>query len=66
MIDYYSLENTKVSTENNISVIYEDSKRNIWIGTGLGLYIKSFRGKIEKLSNMSQSIVTLHEDKEAN
>ena len=66
LVDYYSLQNTKVSTENNISVIYEDSKRNIWIGTGLGLYTKRFRGKIEKLSNMSQSIVTLHEDKEAN
>ncbi len=66
LVDYYSLQNTKVSTENNISVIYEDSKRNIWIGTGLGLYVKRFRGKIEKLSNMSQSIVTLHEDKETN
>ena len=31
LVDYYSLQNTKVSTENNISVIYEDSKRNTCI-----------------------------------
>ncbi len=66
LVDYYSLENTKVSTENNIATIYEDSKKNIWIGSGLGLYVKRFRGPVEKVNNMSQSIVALNEDNAGN
>ncbi|MBN2766070.1 MAG: response regulator [Paludibacteraceae bacterium] len=66
LIDYFSLNNDRTASENNISYIYEDSKRNIWIGTGMGLYVKRFRGQIEKLGQMSYSITALKEDKAGN
>lgn len=66
LVDAFPLNVTPVPSENVISIIYEDSKRNIWIGTSIALYVKPFRGKLERVKDVPNNIVTIREDKSDN
>lgn len=65
-IQSFTLNNSKVSQENTISEIYEDSKSNIWIGTVDGLYLKMPGQPVKQLYTMFRNIISITEDVKGN
>ena len=58
----FSLSNFKTPKENTISSFFEDSKKNIWIGTSNGLYLKPLNGRVKLISGNIHFINTIGED----
>jgi signal transduction histidine kinase/ligand-binding sensor domain-containing protein/DNA-binding response OmpR family regulator len=52
--------------ENNISVIFEDSKKNVWIGTNAGVYIKNTNSQAKLISSNIQNVNAISEDANKN
>ncbi|MFT3753237.1 MAG: two-component regulator propeller domain-containing protein [Paludibacter sp.] len=58
------LGNYGYARENTITNIFEDSKGNMWIGTNLGLYLKSVNSDIKLVSPNLTNINSIGEDSE--
>ncbi|HEY6913508.1 MAG TPA: ATP-binding protein, partial [Paludibacter sp.] len=50
--------------ENTITNIFEDSKGNIWIGTNMGLYLKSLNSDLKLISANITNVNSIGEDSE--
>ncbi|MEI7502138.1 MAG: two-component regulator propeller domain-containing protein, partial [Paludibacter sp.] len=58
----FSLSNFKTPKENTINTFFEDSNKNIWIGTSNGLYLKPMNGGVILISANIHFINTIGED----
>ncbi len=54
------------NSDNSVSVIYEDKKKDVWIGSDLGLFKKSFNGNVEFIPLRVRTVNTINEDAEGN
>jgi len=61
-IQQFSLSKSTRPKEINITGLFEDSKKNIWIGTNIGLYLKPFKSAIKLISSKIRYISTMGED----
>lgn len=59
---YFSLSNFKSSKDNSINCFFEDSKKNIWIGSNSGLYVKPLNGRPKLISPKIRFVNTIGED----
>ncbi len=66
LIDYISLSNSKTPVENNITCIFEDSKKNVWVGSNNGLYVKPLNSPFKLISSKIQFVNSIVEDAENN
>lgn len=60
------LNDSKTAVENTISSLFKDSKGNVWIGSGNGLYIKSPNSPIKLVTSKIYSVNTIEEDTKKN
>jgi signal transduction histidine kinase/DNA-binding response OmpR family regulator len=61
-VQQISLTNASSPTENTITCFFEDSKKNIWIGTNHGLYLKPVNSPVKLVSLKIHFINTVVED----
>ena len=64
LIQLYSfpLSNSNTPKENTISSFFEDTNKNIWIGTDNGLYLKPLNGRVKLISSNIHYVNTIGED----
>jgi signal transduction histidine kinase/DNA-binding response OmpR family regulator/ligand-binding sensor domain-containing protein len=58
----FSLKGASSTGENNISVLFEDSKGNVWIGSHNGLYLKPENSATFLVSSNTKYVNTIAED----
>ena len=61
-----SLRKLTKSMEISITIFFEDSKGNMWIGTNNGLFLKPLNGALQLISSQDHCINAIAEDKEKN
>jgi len=61
-VNHFSLGNSKAFKEISITTFFEDSKKNIWIGTSRGLYMKAPKLAVRLISSKISNVNTIGED----